>query len=127
MSLLKKAQAFLIQVDSTRKNYVPSQTYDLKGTPIFAEDVLLHNRFVLDEQSIANNPDFHQLKTNDYVIVYCNSLIPHSPNQIKFIFKVVNKFDSQVVLKIFKKLNRGYSLEHITSLVDEGKLTIKMR
>ncbi|NHJ05879.1 MAG: hypothetical protein EAX90_13720 [Candidatus Heimdallarchaeota archaeon] len=126
MPLLKPANVFLIQVDSTRKNYVPRNFVDIKGEPIFAEDVLLHNRFSLDEESIINNPDFHKVKMNDYIVVFCNSLVPHSPNQVKFIFRVVNKLNGQIVLKIFTKLNRGYPLEHIKSLIEEGKLSTKM-
>jgi len=126
MNLLKRADAFLIQVDSTRKNYVPSKFNGTVGTPIFAEDVLLHSRFKIDAVSIKNNPDYEKVKINDYFIVYCNSLVPHSPNQIKFIFKVVSKVGNQIVLKLHTKLNRGYSLDHIHSLVAEGKLTKEM-
>lgn len=126
MSLLKRANAFLIQVDSTRKNYVPSKFNGTAGEPIFAEDVLLHNRFKIDAESIKNNQDYSKVKINDYIIVYCNSLVPHSPNQIKFIFKVVSKLRNQIVLKVHTKLNRGYSLPHIQSLIDEGQLSKKM-
>ena len=126
MSVLKKANVYLIQVDSTRKNYVPSQFLDIKGKPIFAEDVLLHNRFDLDDESIKHNPDFHNVKNNDYIVVYCNSLVPHSPNQIKFIFTVISKVGKKVVLKSHTKLNRGYPLNHIKSLVEEGKLSKQM-
>ncbi len=126
MVVLKEGNTFLIQVDSTRKNYVPSNFANVTGEPIFAEDVLLHNRFKLDGESIKTNPDFHKVKSNDYILVFCNSLVPHSPNQIKFIFKVVNKLGNQIVLKIFTKLKRGYTLNHIKSLVEEGKLSKKM-
>ena len=126
MSLLKKANAFLIQVDSTRKNFVPSRYNGTLGKPIFAEDVLLHNRFKLDAESKETHPDFDKVKIKDYIIVYCNSLVPHSPNQIKFIFTVVSKLGNQIVLRIHTKLNRGYSLEHIQSLIGEGKLSNKM-
>ena len=126
MSVLKRANAFLIQVDSTRKNFVPGRYNGTLGNPIFAEDVLLHNRFKLDAESIKNNQDFEKVQINDYIIVYCNSLVPHSPNQIKFIFVVVSKVGSQIVLRNYTKLNRGYSLEHIRSLIDEGKLSKKM-
>jgi len=123
MVVLKEANTFLIQVDSTRKNYVPSNFAHIPGDPIFAEDVLLHNRFKLDGESIKANPDFHKVKSNDYILVFCNPLVPHSPNQIKFIFKVVNKLGNQIVLKSFTKLKRGYTLNHIKSLVEEGKLS----
>ena len=126
MVVLTKANTFLIQVDSTRKNYVPSRYANIPGDPIFAEDVLLHNRFKLDEESITLNPDFHKVSPNDYLLVFCNPLVPHSPNQIKFIFKVVNKLGNQIVLKSFTKLKRGYTLKHIKSLVEEGKLTKEM-
>lgn len=126
MPILKPANVFLIQVDSTRKNYNPRTYVKEKGEPIFAEDVLLHNRFSLDEESIRYNPDFHKVKVNDYFVIYCNSLVPHSPNQIKFIFKVASNLNNQFVLKIFTKLNRGYPLDHIKSLVEEGKLSRKM-
>ena len=126
MVVLKEANTFLIQVDSTRKNYVPSNFANVPGDPIFAEDVLLHNRFKLDGESIKVNPDFQKAKPNDYLLVFCNPLVPHSPNQIKFIFKVVNKLGNQMVLKIFTKLKRGYTLKHIKSLVDEGKLSKEM-
>ncbi len=126
MNLLKRTNAFLIQVDSTRKNYVPSKFNETLGKPIFAEDVLLHNRFKIDAESMKNNQDYEKVKINDYFIVYCNSLVPHSPNQIKFIFKVVSKLGNQIVLRIHTKLSRGYSLNHIHSLIDEGKLSKKM-
>jgi len=126
MVVLKEANTFLIQVDSTRKNYIPSNFASIPGEPIFAEDVLLHNRFKLDEESITLNPDFHKVSQNDYLLVFCNPLIPHSPNQIKFIFNVINKLGNQIVLKSFTKLNRGYTLKHIKSLVEEGKLTKEM-
>lgn len=127
MSVLKKANAYLIQVDSTRKNYVPSQVLNSKESPIFAEDILLHNRFTLNQQTAKNNTEFNNIKKGDYLVVYCNSLVPHSPNQIKFIFTVINRFDNIITLKIHTKLNRGYPLDHIYSLVDEGKLSPKMR
>ncbi|MBK5114111.1 MAG: hypothetical protein KGD59_12250 [Candidatus Heimdallarchaeota archaeon] len=126
MVVLREANTFLIQVDSTRKNYLPSNFTNIPGEPIFAEDVLLHNRFKLDEESITNNPDFHKVNTDNYLLVFCNSLVPHSPNQIKFIFKVVNKLGNQMVLKLFTKLKRGYTLNHIKSLVEEGKLSKEM-
>ncbi len=126
MSVLKRTNAFLIQVDSTRKNFVPRNFINIPGNPIFAEDVLLHNRFSLDDESIKHNPDFMLIKNKDYIIVFCNSLVPHSPNQIKFIFEVLSKLGNQIVLKLFTKLNRGYPLDHIRSLVEEGKLSSKM-
>lgn len=126
MGVLKRTNAFLIQVDSTRKNYVARNFINIPGNPIFAEDVLLHNRFNLDDESIKHNPDFKLIKNKDYIIVYCNSLVPHSPNQIKFIFEVLSKLGNQIVLKLFTKLNRGYPLDHIRSLVEEGKLSSKM-
>ena len=127
MSVLKPSNTYLIQVDSTRKNYTPSNFSNIPGEPIFAEDVLLHNRFVLDEESIKINQDFLKLKNNDYIIVYCNSLVPHSPNQIKFIYSIISKIGNKVILKIKKKLLRGYKLDHILSLVDEGKLSENMK
>ena len=124
--VLRPADAFLLQVDSTRKNYVPSKFADIPGKPIFAEDVLLHNRFTIDDESLKLHPDFKKLKVKDYVIVFCNSLVPHSPNQIKFIFQVAAKIGKQVILKVYTKLNRGYTLEHLRSLIDEGKLSRQM-
>ncbi|MBN1330843.1 MAG: hypothetical protein JXA54_15325 [Candidatus Heimdallarchaeota archaeon] len=126
MVVLKKANAFLIQVDSTRKNYIPRNFSNILGEPIFAEDILLHNRFTLDEKSIEINSDFSIVKTNDYLVAFCNSLVPHSPNQIKFIFNVQSKIGNQLVVKLFTKLQRGYSLSHIESLIAEGKLSSKM-
>ncbi|HUT79749.1 MAG TPA: hypothetical protein VMZ29_00995 [Candidatus Bathyarchaeia archaeon] len=126
MVVLKKANAFLIQVDSTRKNFVPRNFSGIPGEPIFAEDILLHNRFSLDEESIKINPDFSKIKANDYLVAYCNSLVPHSPNQIKFIFSVQTKIGNQLVVKLFTKLQRGYTLSHIESLIAEGKLSSKM-
>ncbi|NHJ48192.1 MAG: hypothetical protein FK733_10435 [Asgard group archaeon] len=98
----------------------------MPGNPIVAEDVLLHNRFTLDEESIKHNPDFHKVKVNDYLVVFCSSLVPHSPNQIKFIFLVSSKINNQFVLKNIKKLARGYNAAHIVSLVEEGKLSKKL-
>ena len=123
MVILREANTFLAKVDSTRKNYVPRNFSQSKGKPIFAEDILLHNRFTLDNESISINPDFHKTKVGDYLVVFCNSLVPHSPNQIKFIFKIATTIGNQMVLKPFTKLKMGYTLEHLTSLVEEGKLS----
>jgi len=123
MVILKQADAFLIKVDSTRKNYSRFKFDNQFGLPIFAEDVLLHNRFTLDTTSIQHNPDFSLVKQEDYIVVYCNALIPHSPNQIKFIFQVKTKIGNQVALKPFTTLKRGYPFAHIESLVEEGKLS----
>ncbi|MHA1212557.1 MAG: hypothetical protein ACTSSH_08855, partial [Candidatus Heimdallarchaeota archaeon] len=106
--------------------YVPKTFSKVPGKPIFAEDILLHNRFALDAKSIEINPDYNLVSVKDYLVVYCNSLVPHSPNQIKFIFNVISKIGNQLVLKLFTKLRRGYSLPHIISLVEEGKLSSKM-
>jgi hypothetical protein len=122
MVVLQQAKVFLIYVESTRKSRFRLKN-KMPGEPIFAEDVLLHNRFSLDVESINHNPDYSKIEVNDYFIVYCSSLVPHSPNQIKFIFQVSSKVNNQFVVKLVKKLNRGYSLKHIISLVDEGKLT----
>ena len=126
MVVLTKAGVFLLHVDCTKKTYVPSQSLNISEKPIFAEDVLLHNLFTLDKDSLNKYPDYSLIQKNDYIIVFCGPLVPHSPNQIKFIFKVKNKLGSQIVLFPFLKLNRGYKLEHIKSLIAEGKLTQKM-
>lgn len=123
MVVLKKADAFLIKVDSTRKNYSRAKFDNRHGLPIFAEDVLLHNRFTLDNLALQHNSDFHEVKINDYIVVYCNALIPHSPDQIKFIFQVASKIGNQIVLKPFTTLKWGYTFPHIRSLVEEGKLS----
>lgn len=123
MVILKEANVFLIYVESTRKNEKRTRISDMPGNPIYAEDVLLHNRFILDNDSIDVNPDFHQVKINDYIVVFCSSLVPHSPNQIKFIFQIKSKIGSQFVLKQVHKLARGYTADHVKSLVDEGKLS----
>ncbi|NHK32703.1 MAG: hypothetical protein FK730_15240 [Asgard group archaeon] len=123
MVVLKKANVFLVYVESTRKNKMRTKISNMPGNPIFAEDVLLHNRFILDEESINVNPDFFQVKISDYMVVFCSSLVPHSPNQIKFIFQIKSKIGNQFVLKQVHKLARGYTADHIKSLVEEGKLS----
>ena len=50
MVVLKEANVFLVYVESTRKNKMRSKISNLPGNPIFAEDILLHNRFLLDEE-----------------------------------------------------------------------------
>ncbi|NHJ38955.1 MAG: hypothetical protein FK731_02900 [Asgard group archaeon] len=126
MVLLKEANVFLIYVESTRKNEKRAKISNMPGNPIYAEDILLHNRFVLDDESIKVNPDYHLININDYLVVFCSSLVPHSPNQIKFIFKIKSKVGNQFVLKQFHKLGRGYTAEHIKSLVEEGKLSSEL-
>lgn len=96
------------------------------GKPIYAEDVLLHSRLKLSKEDFREHPEFKKVKKNDYLIAYCTPLVPHSPNQIKFIFRVVSKIKNLFVLKTYTKLRRGYSLEHIHSLVEEGQLSKKM-
>ncbi|MFX1537154.1 MAG: hypothetical protein ACFFDI_23335 [Promethearchaeota archaeon] len=126
MAILKKANVFLIRVDTSRKNYVPSKFPDTPGKPIFAEDVILHNRYKLDNPDHEMLAEFQRVKNGDYLIVFCSSLVPACPNQIKYIFTVASKIQNQLVLKIHTRLHRGYTLDHVRSLVEEGKLSRKM-
>ncbi|MEA2070300.1 MAG: hypothetical protein U9O98_03325 [Asgard group archaeon] len=127
MPLLTKADAYLIKVDSSRKNYVPSKTPVIPKNPIFAEDVILHNRFILPKNEITKNPDFKKVQQNDYIVVFCSSLVPHSPKQIKFIYRVKSKIQNKIILKKFTKLQRGYSFKHLVALCKEGQLSSNLQ
>jgi hypothetical protein len=126
LPLLKKANVFLIQVDSTRKNYHPPRTVQSALQPIFAEDILLHHRLKIVNPNKEEKKVLKKVQENDYIVVFCNQLVPHSPNQIKFIYTVTSIINNQIVLKVYTSLNRGYPLDHLHDLVAEGKLSPEM-
>jgi hypothetical protein len=122
MVILNKANVFLIQAESTRKHLVASKVRTRDGF-VLAEDILLHNRFTITKALNKKHPEFNQMEKGDYVVVYCNSPVPHSPNQIKFVYQLKNKLNRTFVLTTVQKLRRGYILSHLQSLVEEGKLS----